>query len=413
MELDLLDNASGKDQDRSYTDRQCKQSTDGDVDDVLSCNKSSDGSSPARPAGTQQTPGDAEQRASPTMQFLRGSLSSHLKYTAQNGMHDECNEVQSIVRNSVESITKVLGAGTGSLRTCSTRENVSQDCSKCSSMPFQCATVASSKSGAHPTSAPKGRVTVAAKPSRGVKRPAEDCKRSMVSAGPAADEHRSRSFSNNPLVFRKPTGDRSGEPVEGRCCCAVKRLRSPPRSPTAQSQPLTRLQVLLLAFYRGWKTRKILRLGETKNLLTELKVLREKLAVAQSSPHKVQAVHVLTNAFAFKKLQFKNFVYSKLGLDDLKCCKYSPAKEQKTETAVDRGAVLHSGGGKSSLGRKRASQMAERKDAGRNATFVSSTAAGCGDSKPAHRPITKVASRPNPPPRPVQPAKPARDVSFC
>jgi hypothetical protein len=229
------------------------------------------------------------------LEGLRGSMSSHIKF----GMLKECEKVQDLVRCSVESIKKVIGSSgqfklsrKSDMRTFSQLDNNNMDF--CSGEMGLEATRSVAIYHPQTTTSINHRSMDKIFRKRDTNMTEnhnryEDDEKIFAEAVVNPEEVRPRSFTSTNHFSKKPANKNSLITINED----------------------SRLKELLLAVYKGWKIRKVLKRPDMQRFIKELQALKMKLRLAKNS--KLQGQSIITSAYSFKKQQFSLLFASKLG----------------------------------------------------------------------------------------------------
>ncbi len=295
--------------------------------------------------------------------LIRGSLVAHLKLAAKTGLIEECERVQDVVRTSVESITKVLGS-TAVLRA-SSKENrhetsCREDWGNGTAQHIQSQFVLpSAEALARPRSRPaiskqasattlllsnaveSGGRNAAQIRSQGKK--TEDIKCAARDEGEkkAAEGRRRSQSSNNPFGKQKAkratavmASGKTKEKEGGRRGSVSHAQDAKLIITSPKGGRLERLRERLLAVYKGWRTRRVLKREEIQKLVRELKSLRTKQEVVKET--KQPGITIINSAYNFKKQQFHIIFTSKMRVAEKTLPKRQPSQHLLTYGQIVR-----------------------------------------------------------------------------
>jgi len=267
--------------------------------------------------------GSEKDRMSPQ---LKGSLNSHLKYAVKTEMLEECNEVQNIVRNSVESVTKMLSHGPSSTTATSYKLPSPDEPILESSLRSDYSSLRNEEKKL--TDGPKtSRTIINTSHKIGFhqlkKKTKEDFIPRKVIDCPIFTEENNISRHKSPISqstksFIPPKKPKISTPAEPRIACdtnegtlEVKIVPYKKASPEKNCEfKYTKFGPKLLAIYKGWKTRKVYKSKEAQGFIIEINKVKSKLNIIKGANQ--SGKHVLNNVLNFKKQQLKNLFESKL-----------------------------------------------------------------------------------------------------
>jgi len=195
---------------------------------------------------------------------IKESLHMRFKNPAKNSILNECKEVQKIVRNSVKHITEILNKGNSSLWNCASAARSARKM-KQEQREFD----------AYPECVP-------------------DVKANAVPYSVKSVMHRRKQME---------VSNKFQSETKGKTELKNNSSKNTLTKSSSSAKCNIRFCSLLLAVYKGWKVRRVLKELRKKGHIAEIKRLNEKLKQTKD----ISSRNILMNVYKYKKQQFFNF----------------------------------------------------------------------------------------------------------